>query len=264
MGLIDFRLNCWAFFIEIHKRLVITTGVQRLVMALKRLKRNSVYLGRHLLGRNAHTLSLLALLKFKEGVVRKDTELVVEGFPRSANSFMASYFSYHNSEVSKLAHHIHVTGQLTRAEYYKIPVILCIREPLETILSLKIIDEDLSTAAALWSYIDYYEKALVKAENFVVSDFEVTTKMPDAVLKEINSRFFRDYKYQKLDAETRSKIFDSLQSNSSRLNQPANLVPIPRFDKKRSKDAIRDKLSSHPLLEQAILCYQKISLHSIG
>jgi hypothetical protein len=44
----------------------------------------------------------------KNQVVDKETHLVIEGFPRSANTFAVAAFKYSQKGSIKIAHHLHV------------------------------------------------------------------------------------------------------------------------------------------------------------
>ena len=62
-------------------------------------------------------------------VVTPDTQLVMEGFPRSANSFARVAFNRAQSERVRIAHGLHVPAQVIRAARWRIPTLVLIRKP---------------------------------------------------------------------------------------------------------------------------------------
>src|SRR5215211_5813810 len=71
-------------------------------------------------------------------IVTPDTQLVIEGFPRSGNSFARSAFVMAQSESPgkiRIAHHMHVPAQVVRAARWQIPTLVVIRRPRDAVLS---------------------------------------------------------------------------------------------------------------------------------
>src|SRR5262245_54574684 len=48
----------------------------------------------------------------RNGPVFRDTDAVIEGFPRSANTFAAAAFALAQTTPVRLAHHLHVPSQI--------------------------------------------------------------------------------------------------------------------------------------------------------
>jgi len=67
--------------------------------------------------------------------IQPDTELVIEGYPRSANSTTAYGFLDRQPRTVKLAHHKHHAAQLLRAVELGVPAVMLIRRPKEAALS---------------------------------------------------------------------------------------------------------------------------------
>ena len=90
--------------------------------------------------------------------VARDTQLVIEGFPRSANTFAVLAFESLQPNKFKIAHHMHVPAQIIRAAHFKIPTIVLIRNPTDSVISFVIRDTKISIEQALKCYISFYEK----------------------------------------------------------------------------------------------------------
>ena len=71
---------------------------------------------------------LLPLLRFapatpSEQLVLTETDVCIEGFPRSGNTFAARYFRQF-TQGARVAHHIHLPAQLLLAVEYRVPRVL--------------------------------------------------------------------------------------------------------------------------------------------
>jgi hypothetical protein len=67
--------------------------------------------------------------------IAPDTELVIEGYPRSANSTTVYGFLDRQPMPVKVAHHKHHAAQLLRAVERSVPAVMLIREPCAASLS---------------------------------------------------------------------------------------------------------------------------------
>lgn len=133
--------------------------------------------------------TIFGALNDRSRLVRPDTGLVIEGFPRSANSF--SVFAFLNSGASDmtLAHHVHSPSQIILAVRYGLPAVLLVRNPKDAILAgLKKIAThtapDLMRAYAL-----YYESLLPLREHYVIAPFETITTDAGRIVSAVNRRF---------------------------------------------------------------------------
>src|SRR5205814_3293356 len=64
--------------------------------------------------------------------IRDETEVVIEGFPRSGNTFAVAAFHYaQRPRDVKIAHHAHVPAQLLSAVRLGLPAVVLVRDPEE-------------------------------------------------------------------------------------------------------------------------------------
>lgn len=122
-------------------------------------------------------------------LTRRDTDLVLEGFPRSGNSF--SVFAFMNCGAADLdiAHHVHSPSQIVTAARYGIPAILLLRRPEDAAAAgiAKIATHTLSDL--LRAYTIYYRTLCPLREHFVIAPFETLTSDAGRVVEAVNSRF---------------------------------------------------------------------------
>lgn len=76
---------------------------------------------------------------FSNRIVGASTELVVEGFPRSANSFTARFFRRNNDGIV-IATHSHSPTEIIVAAKRTLPIIVLLRNPKDAILSFVVFD----------------------------------------------------------------------------------------------------------------------------
>ena len=225
-------------------------------MIAKGLIKNTKYRTGHIMGR--HEI-LFQLLPFSEKnrwkKISPDKDICIEGFPRSANSFFAKAFRRYNP-TAKAAHHMHAPLQIIKAVEYGIPCVVLIRNPIDAIASVLVIDRTLSTRFAIQSYINFYERIWPVGNSVVISEFAETTQSPHRVVERINQRYGTSFYMEPITPDVKKNIFEQLQATQKELNQPEHLVAIPTEAKARIKQDVLKELENHPLLSTANMLYQ--------
>ncbi|MGA9378498.1 MAG: hypothetical protein WBV73_06975 [Phormidium sp.] len=154
--------------------------------------------------------------------VQENTQLVIEGFPRSANSFSVAAIQSVQPKPLTIASHLHAAAQVIRAADLSIPTLLLIREPADAIISLKSLELEISYrfnvdypgwGACLKSYlkawIKFYLQVLPYRENYVIGLFDEVTNDFGAIIEQINQRFqtnFAIFKHTKESVKTIHKV----------------------------------------------------------
>ncbi len=146
---------------------------------------------------------LLALRrKYHELAVNRATQLVIEGFPRSGNTFAVVAFRQAQQESISIASHLHAPAQVIRAARWKIPTLILIRNPADAVVSLVIRHPHISTTWALKSYISFYETIASYRHAYVTGLFDEVVEDFGAVVERINAKF-----------NTRFSPFDHTEDN---------------------------------------------------
>lgn len=126
--------------------------------------------------------------------VSRTTEIVIEGFPRSANTYAVVAFRLAQGRKIKMAHHLHATAQIKRAAQLDVPAILLIRDPSEAILSLMVRDPQASAHWALRSYIRFYSGVVPYLPKTVVAPFAMVTSDLAGIIRMVNSHYGTTFK----------------------------------------------------------------------
>ena len=126
--------------------------------------------------------------KDRARVVTPGTQLVIEGFPRSANSFARVAFNRAQKGTVRIATGLHVPAQVIRAVRWQIPTLVLIRRPKDAVLSFAIRDP-ISIEQALEYYLSFYETIEGYADAYVLGTFEEVTGDFGRVIRRLNDRF---------------------------------------------------------------------------
>lgn len=122
-------------------------------------------------------------------LVRPDTDIVIEGFPRCGNTFAYAAFVLAQPKELRVAHHTHSPTQILMADRYGIPCLALLRHPCEALVSALIREPNLDPILLLRHYVFFYERALKHIESIVISDFYTTTHHLDLAIRALNARF---------------------------------------------------------------------------
>ena len=144
---------------------------------------------KRIVGQNSFLFCLLYfMVKNKYRVVNKNTQFVLEGFPRCANTF--SYVALKDVHPNmNIAHHLHLPVQIILGVKRKIPVVVLIREPKEAILSLLLRDPSIDLDSAIRNYVSFYKIAIKFRDDIIVANFKDVIVDFNIIIAEINLKF---------------------------------------------------------------------------
>ncbi|MDT4910280.1 MAG: hypothetical protein QOI69_3521 [Pseudonocardiales bacterium] len=122
-------------------------------------------------------------------VLSAQTELVIDGYTRSASTFAVYALQLAQERPTRLAHHLHAPAQLIAAAHGGVPALLLIREPRGAILSQLVREPGVAIRDALVAYVRFHECLLAYQDRFVVGEFETVTHDFGSVIGRLNDRF---------------------------------------------------------------------------
>jgi hypothetical protein len=122
-------------------------------------------------------------------VVTPGTELVVDGYTRSATTYAVYAFQFAQPKPVRVAHHLHAPAQIVAAARWGIPTILLVRDPEGAVLSQVVREPGVTLRDALVSWRRFYQVALRRPDAFVVGGFERVTTDMGGVISDLNGRF---------------------------------------------------------------------------
>lgn len=122
--------------------------------------------------------------------VTRRTDMLIDGYPRSANTYAVAAFDYANGPGRMaLSHHFHHVRQIERAVRLGIPAIVLIRDPREVLGSLVQFSSAYAPRRVLKSYQRFYKRVLPLAGEVVIADFEEVISDFGSVIERCNEKF---------------------------------------------------------------------------
>lgn len=216
-----------------------------------------------------HQVLRLFLERYRRLGVHRDTELVIEGYPRSANSFAALAIIESQHRPVAAAHHLHALSQIKLGVRRGLPVLVLIREPKAAALSLTIRAELPSVVWALEEYLDFYRGVEQLLERVVVVDYEEVVTDMGAATRRLNARFGTCFDEFRHTDENVAKIYNRLEEIEQRDAGGGEVrethVARPSAARQRIKDALADQFEHSPardLYAEASALYWRILARS--
>lgn len=148
-------------------------------------------------------------------IVNEYTDIMIEGFPRSGNTFAVAAFNFAQTIEFQIARHRHEAGHVMLAVELKKPVILIIREPMSAVVSL-CIREEIDIDFAFKYYVDFYRKLTPLKSHIAVIDFYDVVIDMGGVIQKINTIFGTDFKLFKHNYKNVERV-KSIVENMDRL-----------------------------------------------
>jgi hypothetical protein len=172
------------------------------------------------------------------------TELCIEAFPRSGNTFTVLAFLQAQPRLVSVAHHVHAPGAVLAAVRLGSPTLVLLRPPEGSVLSYVTRWPELTLAHALRGYVRFYERLLPHRAGFVVARFEEVTRDPGMAIRRVNERFGTSFAvFEPTEANLRAvrEEMDRWDRNTERQQgRPIELARgVPTAEKEARKAALR-------------------------
>ena len=182
---------------------------------------------RNRLGEHPRLFLPIARLRHTQSVVGPETGLVIDGFPRCANTFAVIAFAIAQRTPVRLAHHQHAVAQILAATERSIPTLVLTRDPDDAVLSTIIREPFITPRQALVGFARFYERILPRASRFVVARFEEVTDDMGGVTERVNARFGTAFGVFKHTPENVAACFEIIED---RARWPAWADALGRFE----------------------------------
>ena len=223
--------------------------------------RDARFVTRYWLSSHAETLPFLYLFPWtyysrtlNERRVMPDSQLCIEGFNNSANTFFRLVMLLWNKDI-RVAHHMHCPLQIQTALKCGVPTVVLIREPAATVSSIVAGEPKLSPGALLWCYKNYYDYAESVGNDVVFSEFSTVTQAPEQVIRKINARYKTRFLHYNFDAKQKARL-RSIMDNRDQFKVPVDLNDQHKRDEKRA--AIEKSVRAHGLFRACSDTYARI------
>jgi hypothetical protein len=142
------------------------------------------------------------------------TQIVIEGFPRSANSFAVNAFRLAQPTPVAIAHHLHAPAQVIAATRTGIPAVVLVREPRDAIVSYVQWQPHVGVRQAARQYLSFYRSVEPYTDMCVVADFAQVTGDYGAVIERINRMFGTSFARFEHSDENVRRCFEAIEQIS--------------------------------------------------
>jgi len=181
--------------------------------------------------------------KFFNLTPNEKTELVIEGYPRSGNTFFVTALKYTQKRKLNLAHHLHNIAQIKHGLENKIPVVILLREPKEAVKSLILRENYQNQTLLLKNYFFFYKFVKKNKKQILIFKFETIIKNFDKCIKKINKTFNMNYAIKKLNNNDIKKIFIEIDKISKNQKENSTLQSgRPNIYRKKIKLKLKDSI----------------------
>ena len=185
----------------------------------------------------------------EDRVVVQETELVIEGFQRSGNTFAVVAFEMAQQRRVVTAHHLHAAAQIIGASKIGIPTLVLIRDPEASVISHMVRDPSVSPGQALGNWVRFYQHILPCRDRIVMADFAQVTTDLGKVIREVNLRFdtrFAEFEHTDANVE---RCFELIEQRNRELHGAISELVIarPSFERDAMKSDVRRRYASAPM-----------------
>lgn len=183
--------------------------------------------------------------------VTEDTDIVIEGFPRTANTFAVAAFIVAQQKPVRIAHHTHKAIQVIRAVQLGKPTIVVIRKPIDAVASLTIRQPAFSLSQGLRVYSRFYKAISPHRSGYIVAEFTEVTNDFGKVVERVNRQFGTVFQTYLHNEESLARTFELISemhldnTGESAINERA--IARPSMDRNALKVSLRAEFEDEPL-----------------
>lgn len=166
---------------------------------------------RQLAGRSAFFPMLVSLRpKRRTRVAHRGSVVVIEGFPRSGNTFAVYAFRAATGIQQGIAHHLHVAGHVRRGVRLGLPTLVLVRPPQPVAASLLTYKPWLPPAQVIEDYITFHRLIWRCRDAIVVATFDMATTDFGSCMEALNERFQTDFTPFQHKREQLEGVFEAI------------------------------------------------------
>ncbi len=198
-------------------------------------------------------------------MVTSETDLVLEGYPRSANSYALAAL-LHTNRTLKVAHHLHSSMSIEMGVRRGLPTTVLLRRPVDAVASVLQTEDGFSAKRELRRYMSFYRRVEPLTSAIVIAPFEVVVADFGRIIQWVNERFgtsLNAYLGTDEDEIAVRKMIDQMDSHQSLDGQPREaMVSRPSVVRRARRAGFVDEVAEcEPELESANAIYHRL-LHA--
>jgi hypothetical protein len=146
------------------------------------------------------------------------TELVIEGFPRSGNSFASSAFGFAQDWQVHRASNTHLPAQVIVAVRRHLPTLVVIRRPLDAVASLLVATPYLQPASGIHEWLRFYSVVEPISEGYVLATFDEIVSDFGPAIDRVNRRFGTTFRRFEHTEDNVAAVTRGLEEHNAKLH----------------------------------------------
>ena len=183
--------------------------------------------------------------------VFSSTDIVIEGYMSSANTF--SVLAFESSNKVKIAHHFHVIAQVKKGIKFSIPIIVLVRNPIDMVSSLISRNPQINGTILLGGWINFYRDVMKCSQNVLLARFETVTSNFNVVIEAVNKKF--NTSFNKMSEKTTTETIFTKMDNFIESRETGAL---PNQKREILKKQIKEKIRQNKKANEAKAVYEKL------
>jgi hypothetical protein len=184
-----------------------------MIAEVGKLASRGLYEAKTLVARYPTVAMPVARLRGHGLLLHRGTDILIEGYPRSANAFTVVGFEMAQGRPVQVAHHLHAPAHVIAAIRAGCPSLVLLREPEDAVLRFVVRKQTVTIGQALRAYLRFYRPLVPWRHGFVVGRFcDVTTDL-GAVIRRVNKHFGTDFAEFEHTPENTQACFDAIDRN---------------------------------------------------
>lgn len=198
--------------------------------------------------------------QLRHGLVTSQTELILEGYPRSANAYAEWAFRYANGADVRMAVRLHSPRAARFGAEHSIPTIVLIRPPRDAVASWLQYKPGLKAERAFRRYALYYEQVYPLRNEIVVAEFDEVVADFGAVIRRCNDRFGTSFAPYERNAEAEAWVrarIESAWAYDETGETPEHRVPRPSNDRHAAEHLLEGVLDD-PGVAKALSAAERV------
>ena len=187
--------------------------------------------------------------------IGKHTDVVIEGSPRSGNTFAVVAFKLAQKQPVRVAHHLHAAAQVTTATRMGVPAIVLLRNPEDAVTS-HVASFGVPMRLAISEYIQFYQDVMPVKDYFVLAKFETLVESYSEIVEAANSKFNTDFDLFEHTPKNVARCFETIDNYYETISRrPKHAVARPSSERKTDRESARIRFCSSEFEELRVKAY---------
>jgi len=180
-------------------------------------------------------------------VIQANTEIVIEGFGRSASSYAVVCLELAQDRPVKSAHHTHASAQVVKAARLGLPTIVIVKKPDDVAISHMVRHPGLDARTILDAWIRFHRGVASVAGDVIVISVEELDRDYGAVIERLNARFGTTFAPPPKTEEFDKRVQNEMWQRHVDQARPSLHFGRPTVERQAAKEALRHTLDAPEL-----------------